>query len=456
MQRTAEDSYQMLLHRLVQSVRGKSAGQALLHPDDLGRVPVVEFVDHMIAEALRLRASDIHIEPYRESVRIRYRVDGRLLETHAPIPWEVHAFLLARLKVMAHLDSVERRTAQDGRISYAPPAGGSVVDLRLATLPLLAGEKAVLRLLNRSHELLAIENLGFSARNEALFRRFCRMPDGMVLIVGPVNSGKTTTLYAALSEINTPEHNIMTIEDPPEYQIEGINQVQVNKKTGMTYAAGLRAMLRSDIDEIVLGEIRDAETAEMAVRAALTGHLLFSTMHTKDAVSAVLRLLDMGVPAYLLAAAVSGVVAQRLVRRLCPHCREPSEETLPAWAQGAPKERVQLWRAVGCEVCGGTGFLGRLALHEMLAVDAPMQQAILGRSRLAELREAARRQGMKVLAEDGVEKARQGLTTLAEVAQVLYGEDGASDLAEICCFDGDDAGASEAHIPQGRFVYGSG
>ena len=316
MQRTEEDSYQRLLHRLVQSVRTGSASRALPRQGEPGRVPVVEFVDRMIAEALRLRASDIHIEPFEGAVRIRYRVDGSLLETHAPIPREVHAFLLARLKVMAHLESVERRVAQDGRISYVPPEGGEAVDLRLATLPLLAGEKAVLRILNRSHALLSVGNLGFSVQNEMLFRRLCHQPGGMVLITGPVNSGKTTTLYAALSEINTPERNIMTIEDPPEYRIEGVNQIQVNKKTGMTYAAGLRAMLRSDIDEIVLGEIRDAETAEMAVRAALTGHLLFSTLHTKDALGAVFRLLDMGVPAYLLAAALTGVVAQRLVRRL--------------------------------------------------------------------------------------------------------------------------------------------
>ena len=414
MQRTEEDSYQRLLHRLVQSVRTGSASRALPRQGEPGRVPVVEFVDRMIAEALRLRASDIHIEPFEGAVRIRYRVDGSLLETHAPIPREVHAFLLARLKVMAHLESVERRVAQDGRISYVPPEGGEAVDLRLATLPLLAGEKAVLRILNRSHALLSVGNLGFSVQNEMLFRRLCHQPGGMVLITGPVNSGKTTTLYAALSEINTPERNIMTIEDPPEYRIEGVNQIQVNKKTGMTYAAGLRAMLRSDIDEIVLGEIRDAETAEMAVRAALTGHLLFSTLHTKDALGAVFRLLDMGVPAYLLAAALTGVVAQRLVRRLCPHCREPSEEALPAWAEGA---------------CGGTGFSGRLALQELLVVDAALQQAIVHRAGLEEMRELAGRQGMRTLAEDGIEKALQGQTTLSEVVRVLYGEADAADFS---------------------------
>ena len=428
MQRTEEDSYQRLLHRLVQSVRTGSASRALPRQGEPGRVPVVEFVDRMIAEALRLRASDIHIEPFEGAVRIRYRVDGSLLETHAPIPREVHAFLLARLKVMAHLESVERRVAQDGRISYVPPEGGEAVDLRLATLPLLAGEKAVLRILNRSHALLSVGNLGFSVHNETLFRRLCHQPGGMVLITGPVNSGKTTTLYAALSEINTPERNIMTIEDPPEYRIEGVNQIQVNKKTGMTYAAGLRAMLRSDIDEIVLGEIRDAETAEMAVRAALTGHLLFSTLHTKDALGAVFRLLDMGVPAYLLAAALTGVVAQRLVRRLCPHCREPSEEALPAWAEGA-SSIGRLWRAAGCTACGGTGFSGRLALQELLVVDAALQQAIVHRAGLEEMRELARRQGMRTLAEDGIEKALQGWTMLSEVVRVLYGEADAADFS---------------------------
>ena len=428
MQRTEEDSYQRLLHRLVQSVRTGSASRALPRQGEPGRVPVVEFVDRMIAEALRLRASDIHIEPFEGAVRIRYRVDGSLLETHAPIPREVHAFLLARLKVMAHLESVERRVAQDGRISYVPPEGGEAVDLRLATLPLLAGEKAVLRILNRSHALLSVGNLGFSVQNEMLFRRLCHQPGGMVLITGPVNSGKTTTLYAALSEINTPERNIMTIEDPPEYRIEGVNQIQVNKKTGMTYAAGLRAMLRSDIDEIVLGEIRDAETAEMAVRAALTGHLLFSTLHTKDALGAVFRLLDMGVPAYLLAAALTGVVAQRLVRRLCPHCREPSEEALPAWAEGV-SSTGRLWRAAGCAACGGTGFSGRLALQELLVVDAALQQAIVHRAGLEEMRELAKRQGMRTLAEDGIEKALQGRTTLSEVVRVLYGEADAADFS---------------------------
>ena len=428
MQRTEEDSYQRLLHRLVQSVRTGSASRALPRQGEPGRVPVVEFVDRMIAEALRLRASDIHIEPFEGAVRIRYRVDGSLLETHAPIPREVHAFLLARLKVMAHLESVERRVAQDGRISYMPPEGGEAVDLRLATLPLLAGEKAVLRILNRSHALLSVGNLGFSVQNEMIFRRLCHQPGGMVLITGPVNSGKTTTLYAALSEINTPERNIMTIEDPPEYRIEGVNQIQVNKKTGMTYAAGLRAMLRSDIDEIVLGEIRDAETAEMAVRAALTGHLLFSTLHTKDALGAVFRLLDMGVPAYLLAAALTGVVAQRLVRRLCPHCREPSEEALPAWTEGA-SSTGRLWRAAGCASCGGTGFSGRLALQELLVVDAALQQAIVHRAGLEEMRELAGRQGMRTLAEDGIEKALQGRTTLSEVVRVLYGEADAADFS---------------------------
>ena len=427
MQRTEEDSYQRLLHRLVQSVRTGSASRALPRQGEPGRVPVVEFVDRMIAEALRLRASDIHIEPFEGAVRIRYRVDGSLLETHAPIPREVHAFLLARLKVMAHLESVERRMAQDGRISYVPPEGGEAVDLRLATLPLLAGEKAVLRILNRSHALLSVGNLGFSVQNEMIFRRLCHQPGGMVLITGPVNSGKTTTLYAALSEINTPERNIMTIEDPPEYRIEGVNQIQVNKKTGMTYAAGLRAMLRSDIDEIVLGEIRDAETAEMAVRAALTGHLLFSTLHTKDALGAVFRLLDMGVPAYLLAAALTGVVAQRLVRRLCPHCREPSEEALPAWAEGA-SPTGRLWQAAGCVACGGTGFSGRLALQELLVVDAALQQAIVHRAGLEKMRELAGRQGMRTLAEDGIEKALQGQTTLSEVVRVLYGEADAADF----------------------------
>ena len=425
MQRTEEDSYQRLLHRLVQSVRTGSASRALPRQGEPGRVPVVEFVDRMIAEALRLRASDIHIEPFEGAVRIRYRVDGSLLETHAPIPREVHAFLLARLKVMAHLESVERRVAQDGRISYMPPEGGEAVDLRLATLPLLAGEKAVLRILNRSHALLSVGNLGFSVQNEMLFRRLCHQPGGMVLITGPVNSGKTTTLYAALSALNEPSCHIMTLEDPVERRIEGISQFQVNPEAGLTFVAGLRAALRQDAQKILLGEIRDRETAEMAVRIALTGHALFSTLHTEDTVSAVFRMIEMGVPPYLLAATLSGVIAQRLVRRICPHCREAYAVPVGSRAQAQLGdlyyEGLELVRGRGCTHCHGSGYRGRMAIHEILPLSERIRAAILNGRDKELLRRAAMEDGMETLWQDGAAKVLAGETTLAEVERALYG-----------------------------------
>ena len=387
---------------------------------------VVTLVNAILDSALAEEATDIHLEPMGGRLRIRMRVDGLLRERPIQFPTELASVIIARLKVMAGIDTGKRNRPQDGQIRYR--YGEQLIDMRVAVLPVLGGERMVVRIMDAAERFLSCAELGFTPYNQEIFERLIRRPTGLLLLCGPMNSGKTTTLYAALSEINTPERNIMTIEDPPEYRIEGVNQIQVNKKTGMTYAAGLRAMLRSDIDEIVLGEIRDAETAEMAVRAALTGHLLFSTLHTKDALGAVFRLLDMGVPAYLLAAALTGVVAQRLVRRLCPHCREPSEEALPAWAEGA-SSTGRLWRAAGCASCGGTGFSGRLALQELLVVDAALQQAIVHRAGLEEMRELAGRQGMRTLAEDGIEKALQGRTTLSEVVRVLYGEADAADFS---------------------------
>ena len=387
---------------------------------------VLTLVDAVLDAALDEEATDIHLEPVEEGLRIRVRVDGLLRPYPSLLPAAIAPVVIARLKVMAGIDTAKRNRPQDGQIRY--PHGERSVDMRVAVLPVVGGERMVVRIMDGTERFLHCRELGFTPENEAIFERLIHRPTGLLLVCGPMNSGKTTTLYAALSEINTPERNIMTIEDPPEYRIEGVNQIQVNKKTGMTYAAGLRAMLRSDIDEIVLGEIRDAETAEMAVRAALTGHLLFSTLHTKDALGAVFRLLDMGVPAYLLAAALTGVVAQRLVRRLCPHCRELSEEALPAWAEGV-SSTGRLWRAAGCASCGGTGFSGRLALQELLVVDAALQQAIVHRAGLEEMRELAGRQGMRTLAEDGIEKALQGRTTLSEVVRVLYGEADAADFS---------------------------
>lgn len=420
-----EDAFHLLLGKVVQSIQGQEPDSYADRSRRMGHVPIIEFVNTLLEEAIRMHASDVHVEPYGGAVRIRCRVDGELIEAHGPVPIQVHAFLLARLKVMAHMDTTEHRLPIDGKILFEPQDGSAPVDIRVSTIPLLAGEKIVLRFLNTSHELLDIRKLAFTPTNERLFRQLCHMPGRMLLACGPVNSGKTTALYAALHELNTVGRNIVTIEDPVEYHLSGINQMQIQPKTGLTFATGLRAILRQDPDVVMLGEIRDEETAGIAVRAALTGHQLFSTLHTRQAVGAVFRLLDMGVAPYLLAASLGGVLAQRLVRRICPVCSTAYPVT------GTAMEKLllpqleggqQLYRGCGCSACHGTGYQGRLALHELLAMDREWQAAILQRRPLVYMEELQVSKGIRTLAQDGVEKALLGLTTLEEVARVIYGE----------------------------------
>ena len=324
----------------------------------------------------------------------------------------------------ADLDIAEHRLPQDGRIFY--PYGGEEVDIRMSTLPLLTGEKVVLRLLNDKRHLLQFSELAFSARNDRVFRRLCRMPGGLLLLTGPVNSGKTTTLYAALQLLDAAKCNIVTLEDPVEYKLRGINQLQVNHKVQMDFAAGLRAVLRQDPDAIMLGEIRDEETAEMAVRAALTGHLLFSTLHTGSAVGAVSRMLEMGIAPYLFAASVLGVVAQRLVRRLCPNCRHPyypeADSREAAFLGEYYHPGICLYHGDGCPDCGYSGYRGRLAVQELLCMDENLRQAVLEESPTSSLQALAAAAGMASLREDGIAKALAGLTSLSEVGRVLYGE----------------------------------
>ncbi|BEU88479.1 hypothetical protein TAMA11512_19430 [Selenomonas sp. TAMA-11512] len=389
---------------------------------DFARGPIAEYVDQLIETAVEYRASDIHVEPFQGKLRVRFRIDGRLEMLRESLDLAVHPYLMGRLKVMAKIDTVERHTAQDGRIRFTRQ-NGEQLDIRLAILPLLDGEKAVLRLLRRTDELLDVEKLDFSEENKSRFLKLCHQKAGLILLAGPVNSGKTTTLYAALHEINTSDRNIMTIEDPPEYRLEGINQIPVNKKAGMTYAVALKALLRADIDAICLGEIRDIETAEIAVRAALTGHLLFSTVHTEDSLGAVYRLLDMGIPPYLVSASLRGILAQRLVRRLCPMCKEQDFRGLPPVLSRGEAPRAVFYRAKGCTACNGTGYIGRLALHELLVIDEEIAIAIAERIRLDALRTLARQKGLKVLAEDGMEKVYQGVTSADEILQALYGGD---------------------------------
>jgi len=416
------DSHGNVIALAEQAARGISA--AGLRPSEssfpsVGAAPVVALTDAIIREAVEMNASDIHIEPMKDRLRVRYRIDGMLREMYGQLPLQLKDVLLSRLKIMAKLDTTERRLPQDGRIAFE--TGGGTVDIRISTMPVILGETAVLRLLSGARRLLHLDELGFSPENRQLFEDWCRRPSGLILNCGPVNSGKTTTLYAALNELNTLEKNIVTIEDPVEYFLPGVNQIQVGSDTKMTFARGVRSLMRQDFDVGMVGEIRDEETAEIAVRAAMTGRLLFSTLHTGSAAGAVFRMLDMGVKPYLLAASLLGIMAQRLVRRLCPACREEYEadedeaRCLETHGHGS----LRLFRSRGCEKCRGTGYAGRMAIHELLTVNSTVQHAVAGER--CDMDALAKEAGMVTLAEDGIKKAAEGYTSLAEVRRVVYG-----------------------------------
>lgn len=376
--------------------------------------PIVRLVNQMIQQAVSLRASDIHVDPGENNLSIRYRIDGTL-RTERIIPKQMQGFITARLKIMAKLNIAERRLPQDGRIKMQ--FDYKIVDIRVSSLPTMHGEKIVLRLLDLSSGIKSVDSLGFSDGNSEVFRDMIGKPYGILLITGPTGSGKTTTLYAALSELNTENANIITIEDPVEYQLEGVNQVQVNPAIGLTFAAGLRSILRQDPNIVMVGEIRDSETAEIAVRASLTGHLVLSTLHTNDAVSTISRLRDMGVEPYLISSSLLGVVAQRLVRKICPDCREqhkPTEQESILLRQHGLPEHV-IYRGRGCGSCGNTGYRGRIAIHEVLLINDHMRRLITEGATIDELREAAKAQGMVQLMEDGFMKVSKGITSLQEV-----------------------------------------
>ena len=360
---------------------------------------IVELVNLLFDFAIKMRASDLHIEPFENSLRIRYRIDGQLQEPHQPLPMHLAAPLTLRIKILAHMDTTAAFTPLDGAIQFGN------VEMRVATMPSFGAESLTIRLLDSTLELHNLKDLGFTVTNEKIFRQMINSASGMIILTGPMNSGKSTTLYAALRELNQPTRSIMTLEDPIEQHVEGISQVQVNEKTGLTFAAGLRAMLRMDCNVLMVGEARDAETSKIAIRAALTGHLIFTTLHASDSCSAVFRMLEMGVEPYLLAATLKGVVAQRLVRRLCPHCKK-------ILADGT-------FKAVGCEHCRGTGYSGRIALHEILSVDKNLRNLILNSRDLDEIKNFALEAGLKTLTDDANEKVRAGLTTLEEVRRVL-------------------------------------
>lgn len=383
--------------------------------------PVVGIVNQILQDAIRLRASDIHIEPFGERVEVRFRVDG-MLRKMQEIPTELHPMLVTRVKIMAELDVVEYRVPQDGRMTVT--LGRRAIDLRVSVLPNIHGQRVVLRILDRQASLRSLSDLGFSDPNLARFRSLIHKPYGLLLVTGPTGSGKTTTLYAALQEVRTGSNNIMTCEDPVEYAIPGIAQSQVSEKIGLTFAQQLRAILRQDPDIILVGEIRDAETAETAIRASMTGHLVLSTLHCNDAIGAVPRLLDMGIDSTLLSSSLIGVTAQRLVRRLCDHCKTPTlpDEATQALFVTHLGHRVEspIFVPVGCPACHGSGYRGRVGVHEVVTVDREMEHLIGHRESADTLAAAAFRGDHQPMAGDALSRVVQGVTSLAEVSRCVF------------------------------------
>jgi type IV pilus assembly protein PilB len=382
--------------------------------------PVVRYVNALIERAIQNRASDLHLEPTEGDLRVRFRIDGVLHEMDT-VPKGVQAALISRLKIMSSVDITERRVPQSGRITVS--LGQRSIDLRTATLPTVWGEKIVLRVLDTGSIDLDLKKLGFGEQNYARFAESFHKPHGMVLVTGPTGSGKSTTLYAALTEISKPEVNIITVEDPVEYRLAGVNQVQVNHKAGLTFAAVLPAILRTDPDIVLIGEIRDRVTAQLAVEAALTGHLVLSTLHTNDAPSAVTRLVEMGIEPFLVGSSLDCVLAQRLARRLCEWCRVPYPPTAAelcsaSWPHEAIGTPATLWRAVGCRSCAGTGYHGRIALHEVMPVSEQIERLAVEHASAHVIRRVAIQEGMQLLRTDGFIKATQGMTSLAEVLRV--------------------------------------
>jgi len=384
--------------------------------DGVDQAPVVKLVNSLIADAVRKRASDIHVEPYEKTLRVRFRIDGVLYEMMAP-PFKMKPAIISRLKIMAELDIAERRVPQDGRIKLRTM--GKTIDLRVSTLPTIFGEKLVMRILDKSNLSIDLTKAGFEQAALDHFLRAIKSPYGIVLVTGPTGSGKTTTLYSALTKISTPEVNIMTAEDPVEYNIEGINQVQVHEEIGLTFAAALKAFLRQDPNIIMVGEIRDLETGSIATKAALTGHLVLSTLHTNDAPSSVNRMIDMGIEPFLVASSTNLILAQRLIRRICPYCKtELKLHPEVVRELGLDLEEIKdlvTYEGKGCIECNNTGYKSRLGVFEVMPISPALRDLILDRAATSELRRQARAEGMLTLREDGIMKLKGGLTTAEEV-----------------------------------------
>jgi general secretion pathway protein E len=421
--RTYEGGNTTALQRIVEGMEDESLGDGggdedVNHLRDMAfEAPVVRLVNLLVENAVAGEASDIHIEPFEDTLRIRYRIDGILYEQEAP-PRRLQAAVTSRIKIMAEMNIAERRLPQDGRIRVT--LHGRRIDIRVSTIPTVHGESIVMRLLDRSSVFYPLERLGFSPGMLGLFEKLILRPHGILLVTGPTGSGKTTTLYAALDKINLPGRKIITVEDPVEYQLKGVNQIPVKSKIGLTFASGLRHIVRQDPDVILVGEIRDLETAEISIQASLTGHLVFSTLHTNDAPSAITRLQDMGVEPYLLSSVLEGVLAQRLVRRICQVCRTP-EVASPAdiEALGIDADpHTKLFRGRGCDDCRNTGYRGRTGIYELFPITEDVRSLVLRRASSREIRRMAIEQGMVTLRQDGWARAVEGVTTIEEVLRV--------------------------------------
>ena len=408
-----EETLQKLVRQILHSINRPT--------QNLENSPIVKLINLILTQAVEVKATDIHIEPQRDNLRLRYRVDGVLLELHRPLDAAITQTLISRLKIMSDMDTTKHQVPLDGHIDYE--YNGRKIDMRVASIPIKYGETIVIRLMDVSENLKNIPELGMSERTEQIFRRLIHSPAGMFIVTGPMNSGKSTSLYAALRELNTGEQHIMTLEDPIEQFVDGINQMEVIEKTGLTFASGLRSMLRMDCNCIMVGEARDTETAKIAVRAALTGHLILTTLHAKDSCSAIFRLLEMGVEPYLLAATLTGVMSQRLVRRICPHCSKSYEvlaDSIEAKILGKFfKNNLHLYHGVGCSHCRGTGFSGRIAIHEILEVNNAVRKLILNFNDVEVLRRTVLAENFVTMFEDGLQKVIAGYTTINELQRVL-------------------------------------
>ncbi|MDO8689415.1 MAG: GspE/PulE family protein [Dehalococcoidia bacterium] len=391
-----------------------------LAAERVAQAPIVQAIDMIIKQAVKDRASDIHVEPFEDSLRIRYRIDG-VLHDAVRLPVGVHAAMLSRLKVMSNMNIAEKRRPQDGHFSL--DIGGHDVDFRVATADTVLGEKAVIRVLDKTVSLLQLSELGMQRGGLQIYEELLRSPFGMILVSGPTGSGKTTTLYGSINQLDRAHHNIMTIEDPVEFHFEGIHQIQVNRQAEITFAAGLRAIMRMDPDIILVGEIRDAETANTAVQAALTGHLVLSSIHANDSASAVVRLIDLGVEPFMVTSAVIGTVAQRLVRRVCPYCRQlaraPSDEAM-AYSAEMSEVRNDFYYGRGCNFCSQTGFLNRVGVYEVLRMNEQLRQMVSRGASATDIKALAIRDGMITMRQDGMVKARDGITTPGEVLRHVF------------------------------------